>query len=108
MKEKHYHFIEHLRCVGIAALLSLIFSFFITLTVGIFSVLVCAVISSQILLGLIVYQYLRFGYECSPRERSGFKEFFLGMLPAQIAVFLFDFIRIRKISYVMSYLIRRT
>lgn len=84
---KHYHFFEHIRRQSISLLLSLVASFYVTTMLISRQTIVAAVISSQIFLGLVVYQYLHWGYDLSPRERGGFREFFIGILPSQ-AIFL--------------------
>lgn len=89
MKEHNYYFIEHIHRQCISMLLSVIFSFYITLILGSYSVLLCAVISAQIWLSLLVYHYLHLGYDQSARERGAFGEFLIGMLPAQGIQLLF-------------------
>ena len=86
---KHFHFAEHIYSITISLLLSVPLSFYGTLLLGTFRVLVCAIVSTQIFLSILVYRYLHWGYEMSVRERSSFREFLVGMLPAQLIHFIF-------------------
>ena len=87
---KHYHFFEHIHKQIISLLLSLVASFYITTMLISSQTIVAAVVSSQIFFGLLVYQYLHFGYDLSSRERCGFREFLTGMLPSQAICLLWN------------------
>lgn len=80
---KNYHFAEHIYKLLIAVLLSFVISFYLTILIGSYDVLLCAIVSVQITLSILVYQYLHWGYNTSVRDRSGALELFIGMLPAQ-------------------------
>ena len=86
--KKNYHFAEHIYKVLAAILLSFVISFYLTLFIGSYNVLFCAVVSVQITLGILVYQYLQWGYNMPPKDRSSGSAFFVGMLPAQGIHFL--------------------
>ena len=86
---KHYHFLTHIYKQTVALLLSLVISFYLTTMIGGNQSVVCAVISSEIYLGFLVSGYLRWGYDLSPRERSSFREFSIGILPSFFLHFLF-------------------
>jgi hypothetical protein len=86
---KYYHFLAHTHRQTVALLLSVVLSFHLTQLIGGNQSVVSAVISSEIYLGFLISGYLRWGYDLSPRERSHFREFFIGMLPAWAVHFLF-------------------
>jgi hypothetical protein len=86
---KYYHFFPHIHKQVVALLLSVVISFHLTTLIGGNQSVVSAVISSEIYLGFLISGYLRWGYDLSPRERSHFREFFIGMLPAWAVHFLF-------------------
>lgn len=86
---KYYHFLTHIHKQIIALLLSVVVSFYLTTMIGGNQSVVSAVISSEIYLGFLISGYLQWGYDLSPRERSGFREFLIGTLPALAIHFLF-------------------
>lgn len=96
---KHYHFFEHIYRQTLSLFLSLVASFYITTMLISSQTIVAAVVSSQIFFGLIVYQYLHFGYDLSPRERCGFREFIIGMLPSQAIAFLWNLLIYAAFSF---------
>ena len=83
----HLHIISHIHTVVFCFLFSVVVSFYVTLLLGTFSVLVCVILSTQIFFGVLVYRYLQWGYDLSRRERCTWKAFLIGMLPAQLLHF---------------------
>lgn len=86
---KQYHFLTHIHRQTISLLLAVVISFYLTQLIGANQSVVSAVVSSEIYLGFLISGYLRWGYDLSPRERSHFREFLIGTLPAQACHFLF-------------------
>ena len=86
---KYYHFLAHTHRQTVALLLSVVLSFHLTQLIGGNQSVVSAVVSSELYLGFLISGYLRWGYDLSPRERSGFREFFIGVLPSLAIHFLF-------------------
>ena len=86
--KKNYHFSEHIYKILIAVLFSFVTSFYLTLLLRSYDTLFCAIVSVQITLGVLVYQYLQWGYNMSPRDRGSRADFFVGMMPAQGIHFL--------------------
>ena len=86
---KNFHFASHIYMLSISLLLSMVLSFYITVLLGFFYVLPCAVFCSQIFLGVLVYRYLHWGYDLSVGSRPSLKEFLFGMIPVQVLHFLF-------------------
>jgi len=97
--KKNYHFAEHIYKLLAAVLLAFVISFYLTLFLGT-NVLICAVVSVQTTVGILIYLYLHWGYNMSPRDRSSYSEFLIGMLPAQAihfsiyAVLYFLFVKV--------------
>ena len=96
---KKFHFLAHISILSISLLLSAVLSFYITVLLGFFYVLPCAICCSQIFLGVLVHRYLHWGYDLSVRERPSLKEFLLGMIPAQFLHFLFYTLLYRGFMY---------
>ena len=96
---KKFHFVTHIYMLSLSLLLSVVLSFYITVLLGFFYVLPCAILGSQIFLGILVYRYLHWGYDLSVRDRPSLKEFLLGMIPAQILHFLFYTLLYRGFIY---------
>ena len=97
--KKNYHFAEHIYKLLTAVLLAFVISFYLTLFLGT-NVLICAVVSVQTTVGILIYLYLHWGYNMSPGDRSSYSEFLIGMLPAQAihfsiyAVLYFLFVKV--------------
>lgn len=82
---KNYHYSIHIYTLILYLLAPPIINVYMAPLLGALRMVVCALVG----IGILVYRYYVWGYNLSVRDRSSFREFLIGMLPAQAIHILF-------------------